>query len=302
VIVLLATRNGERWLDAQLDSILAQTSVEVRIIARDDMSTDRTRAILDARAASDQRLAVLPSSESSGSAAANFLRLLVETDFTDANYVAFADQDDVWRTGKLERHVALMEASRLDGVSSDVIAFDERGRRHLIKKSYPQRAFDFLLESPGPGSTFLISPRLASTVAELVRSDTAGAAGVAFHDVFVYATCRAKAWPWLIDDFPSVDYRQHNENVMGANVGPRGAAARLATIRSREHRRQSSRLADIAAHISAPQLRLQLESIAADMRNRSLPARLRLARRAPQLRRRARDRAIIGTLIALGIW
>ena len=48
VAVLMATYNGERYLEEQLQSILAQQGVELTIWVRDDGSTDSTHQILDA--------------------------------------------------------------------------------------------------------------------------------------------------------------------------------------------------------------------------------------------------------------
>ena len=47
VVVLLSTYNGERFLEEQLESIVAQKGVTPIIIVRDDGSTDNTCKILD---------------------------------------------------------------------------------------------------------------------------------------------------------------------------------------------------------------------------------------------------------------
>ena len=44
--ILLATYNGEQFLVHQLDSLLAQTISNFRILVRDDGSTDSTKKIL----------------------------------------------------------------------------------------------------------------------------------------------------------------------------------------------------------------------------------------------------------------
>ena len=46
VAVLMATYNGERYLHEQLDSILAQQNVDIKIYVRDDRSVDTTVAII----------------------------------------------------------------------------------------------------------------------------------------------------------------------------------------------------------------------------------------------------------------
>ena len=308
VTVLLATFNGARWLDEQIDTILNQVGVTVTIIARDDLSTDGTAELLARRAEADPRVRVLKSTAASGSAAANFLRILVEADLDDAgngngaDFIAFADQDDIWLPDKLARHAARLAAGDLDGVSSDVIAFSDGGERSLVRKSYPQRDFDYLLESPGPGSTFLLTPRLATLVRDLVADPASSAATVDFHDWLIYVVCRARGWNWHIDDVPSVEYRQHDNNAMGANVGARSAQSRLNLIREHWHRRQAAMLAEIALSVVPADNRVPLQRMQRLIARPGLRNRLALACSAPHLRRRPRDRAIMGILIALDIW
>ncbi|TBN58464.1 glycosyltransferase [Glaciihabitans arcticus] len=301
VTVLLATHNGARWIDEQLDTILAQTGVEVRVIALDDASTDTTVALLEARAASDPRLTILTDPTPAGGAAANFYRLLRRVDFTDAGLVAFADQDDVWLPGKLARHAELLAAGA-DGVSSDVTAFSEGGPRELVRKSYPQREFDYLLESPGPGCTFLMSNRLVTLAQQQLADPESDASRADFHDWLLYVLCRARGWNWVIDDAPSVDYRQHGSNAMGANLGAASAKRRLGLIGNRWHRGEATLLARAGLAVASDSTRPGLERML-DLFERTGPSgRVALLGVAGQLRRRSRDRAIIGTLVALGIW
>lgn len=301
VVVLLATRNGAQWLPAQLESILNQEDVEVRVIALDDESTDGTAEWLAGEAGKDPRVTVIDVPGASGSAAANFYRLITTATVDPDELVAFADQDDIWRPGKLARHARLLVEGR-DGVSSDVVAFDTAGKRTLIRKSYPQVEFDYLLESPGPGSTFLISPRLfAETRAALQRED-GDARKADFHDCLIYAIARGRHWNWLIDDVPSLDYRQHDDNVRGANVGASSAVERLRLVRNRWHRNQAIILASVALDVATGPIRGRLEYVRGLMERRGLRARWRLARTAGQLRRRPRDQRIIGLLIATGVW
>ena len=45
--ILLATYNGEKYLEEQLDSLLAQTNKEWTTYIHDDGSTDKTELIID---------------------------------------------------------------------------------------------------------------------------------------------------------------------------------------------------------------------------------------------------------------
>ena len=301
VTVLLATHNGDRWLDEQLDTIFGQEGVDVRIIALDDASTDSTRDLLARRAADDDRLTVLPSSSPAGGAAPNFYRLIRALDVETAGLVAFADQDDVWMPDKLARHAALIAAGA-DGVSSNVTAFSEDGPRSLIKKDYPQREFDYLLEGPGPGCTFLMSNRLVAAARALLDEPASPASGASFHDWLLYVICRALGWRWEIDAYPSLDYRQHGSNAMGANVGAASARRRLGLIANRWHRREAELLTRVGIEVADDALRPSLERMLALFEHTGPSSRVALARQAGELRRRPRDQAIMRTLITVGIW
>lgn len=301
VAVLLATHNGLRWLPAQLDSILTQDGISVRVIALDDESTDGTHGWLLEQSKKDPRITVLPAQGSSGSAAANFYRLIRQADIASDELVAFADQDDLWLPEKLSRHAALI-ALGADGVSSDVTAVLADGNRVLIRKSYPQRTFDYLLESPGPGSTFLLTFRLFSLVKKMLEETQGLAESITYHDWLIYAVARARGYTWTIDPKPSVDYLQHESNTMGANVGIKSATRRLSLMRKRWHRGQAILLAQLGLTVADENLRPELTRMLDLLNAAGMRARWKLAVRANQLRRRPRDQKIIAVLIAIGAW
>jgi len=302
VTVLLATWNGMRWLPEQLASILDQGGVQVRLVVLDDESTDGTRDWLLEQAAEDARITVLPPMGRSGGAAANFYRLVRLAEPAPGEYVAFSDQDDIWLPGKLARHVGLLVAGGHDGVSGSVTAFTPEGRRSLVKKDFPQRRFDYLTESPGPGSTFVLTPRLVALVAGQLNDETSPAATADYHDSLIYVIARARGWSWHIDGEPMLDYRQHEHNVMGSNVGVGSALFRLGLIRQHWHRNQAILHAMVGLRVASEETRPGLERMLALFTSRGLRPRWALAREASQMRRRPRDRRIIGLLIAIGVW
>jgi rhamnosyltransferase len=302
VVVLLATYNGRNWLPEQLASVLDQEGVRVRVVALDDESTDGTRDWLVAQAAADARVTVLSSMGASGGSAPNFYRLVGLVSPPADGYLAFSDQDDIWMPGKLARHVALLRSGSHDGISSNITAFSRRGKRTLIRKNFPQRRFDYLTESPGPGSTFVLTPRLAALVAEQLADNESVARTADFHDSLIYALARGRNWSWHIDGESTVDYRQHADNVMGSNTGVGSALARLRLIRRRWHRSQAIIHARAALRVAPPETRAGLEQMLALLTARGIRERMALARRSSQMRRRPRDRRIIGMLIAIGIW
>ncbi|CAG7844794.1 Putative glycosyltransferase EpsE [Pseudoclavibacter triregionum] len=301
VAVLLATHDGERYLEEQLDTILSQEGVRLRLIVSDDASTDGTMALLEARAADDPRIELLPPGRY-GSPSANFYRLLTEAPLEDDEHVAFADQDDRWLPGKLARHARLLAERGADGVSSNVWAFDETGARRLIRKDHPQRLLDYCFETPGPGCSMLLTPRLARLVIGQLENPDSPARDAWSHDLLVYALCRAAGLRWIVDSTPSLEYRQHGANAIGANGTIGAAAKRLQLAATRWHRKLVGIVVESCIHVAAPSELPRLQW-AHELLSNPTPTNLaRLARRADAFRRRPRDRVVLAALMTSGLW
>lgn len=102
VSIVLATWNGERFLAAQLDSLLAQTYPHLEIVAIDDCSSDSTPDILDRYARADSRIRVVRNERNLGYQK-NFERGFM---LARGDYIAPCDQDDVWAPNKIAVLVA----------------------------------------------------------------------------------------------------------------------------------------------------------------------------------------------------
>ena len=96
VDVVLATFNGSRFLQEQLDSIIFQQGVKINLYVSDDGSSDETNEIIQRNANSFNRLKIFDGPRKGP--AANFFSLLKHT---TAEYVALADQDDIWHPNHL---------------------------------------------------------------------------------------------------------------------------------------------------------------------------------------------------------
>ena len=219
VAVCLAAFNGVRYLQQQVDSILSQAGVDITLFVSVDRSTDGTEKWFSELQANHAGVLLLPYGESFGGAAQNFMRMLRDVDFTAFEYIAYADQDDIWLHGKLLRASERLVQTGSDGYSSDVVAFWESGRSTYIKKSYQQRKWDYLFESAGPGCAFVISQKLALEMQSVLRQNRQKSMAVGLHDWFTYAFARAHGYRWVIDEFASLMYRQHDANQVGVNSG-----------------------------------------------------------------------------------
>lgn len=219
VAVALAAYNGTAYIAEQVESILRQTGVAVTIFVSVDRSADGTEAWFQRLAQDERRVILLDTGQVFGGAAPNFFRLLREIDLTSFDYLSFADQDDIWPSDKLVRAHQQMVIESADGYSSNFIAFWPTGKKLLVNKAQPQRLWDYLFESAGPGCTYVMCRKLALALQKAARNQQEDLANLVFHDWFAYAFARANGYRWLIDKRPNLLYRQHGKNQFGVNAG-----------------------------------------------------------------------------------
>ena len=218
LLILLATYNGELWIQTQLDSIFSQSNIDISVVVSDDMSSDSTKQIIKDNFSLND-LVLLEDAGKFGSAGQNFFRLIHDVDFSNYEYIAFADQDDIWNEDKLSVAVNRLIETGADAYSSNVIAFWEDGREQLIDKAQPQREWDFLFQSAGPGCTYVLTNTLAIEIQKVIRGSYMDFQRVYQCDWFIYAYARANHYKWVIDHIPHMHYRQHPNNEVGANIG-----------------------------------------------------------------------------------
>lgn len=100
VDILMATYNGASYLHEQIDSIISQTHQSWHLYVRDDGSTDDTLKILENYSSIDSRIFIINDNKGHLNVAANFSELLL---YSEAEYIMFADQDDIWFNDKIEK-------------------------------------------------------------------------------------------------------------------------------------------------------------------------------------------------------
>ena len=100
VVVLMSTYNGAAHLEEQIESIINQEDVNVRLIIRDDGSKDDTVAL--AKKYTDEVI-----EGSNLGYRYSFLELIRNA--PDADYYALSDQDDIWKPQKLVSATKMIE-------------------------------------------------------------------------------------------------------------------------------------------------------------------------------------------------
>ena len=257
VVVLLATYNGEQWLNEQIKSIINQENVETRVLVSDDGSSDSTVQIVTGYIGTGL-VELLPKSKTRfGSACANFLHLIISANLGNAEYVALSDQDDLWFPGKLFRAISVLGQKSAGAYSSDVEAFWSNGKAKIIRKSQKQKRLDYLFSSPSPGCSFLFRRDVFNSVRSWLSAIELEAAKIRWHDWLLYAFVRSQGIDWYIDDYISLKYRQHRGNDTGANCGIRGKFWRLWFLIRGDYFREVLKISAVVPVVCEDVLRLK---------------------------------------------
>ncbi len=213
VAILLSTFNGEKFLPAQLNSLLAQTHERWVLHWRDDGSTDNTREIMrefTARVGAERCVESTSSGPHLG-AAASFLTLLREN--IGAMAVAFADQDDVWLPEKLHCAVEMLasagETPALYCARQYLVDEALRGARLSVHYQGIAGFPACLTQNIANGNTLVMNAAAAALVA------TANEPEDTVHDWWSYIIVSACGGRILFDDRPQVLYRLHKGNLIG---------------------------------------------------------------------------------------
>ena len=205
---------GHNFLREQLDSIERQTHTSWSIWASDDSADHKTQAILTDY---QKRFGPVQLSVCRGPArgfVANFLSLVCN-DSIQADYFAFADQDDVWEADKLERAVQWLQT-----VPAQVPAL-YCGRTRKVDENNQDLGFSPLFTRP-PGFANALVQSIASgntmvfnqAARRLLQVAGAGLP-VAAHDWWAYLLVTGAGGQVFYDPVPAVRYRQHADNLIG---------------------------------------------------------------------------------------
>lgn len=225
VTILLCTFNGERFLAEQLNSIAAQTYTHWRLVVSDDGSSDATCALLeDFAERPENRDRVELRSGARQGAVMNFLSLATDKTISGTCF-AYCDQDDVWFPDKIERALTWLGAqsvivpalycSRTATVTPD-------GRQVGLSPLF-RKAPSFnnaLVQSLAGGNTMVFNEAARALLI------AAGTRDVVAHDWWTYMLVSGAGGIVYYDEVPSLAYRQHEGNQIGAGRGVKAACAR----------------------------------------------------------------------------
>jgi len=216
VSILLSTYNGKEYLKEQLDSLFSQTYKNIKIIVRDDGSTDKTLEILKSYG-----VHLLESHENIGPKKSFSLLLEYAIEHSDRNYFMFCDQDDIWEKDKIEKTLQKMQELEFQYkdipllVHTDLQVVDDF--LHVLSRSFWKHEYinpninsfnKLLLQNTITGCTMMINRKLARL--SLPIPDDA-----IVHDWWIGLVASKFGKIGFIND-STILYRQHASNSIGA--------------------------------------------------------------------------------------
>lgn len=226
VAVLMAVRDGERFLSQQLDSLARQKSVDVDLWISDDGSSDGSIELI--RRVADSwtlgRLEVVDGPRRGF--AENFRSLIVRAEI-NVDFLAFCDQDDLWDDDKLAHAIEWLKTQpvalpALYCSRTRIIAANGEIVRQSPRFPRPPCFRNAIVQSIAGGNTMVMNRAAHDLVAEASRRT-----GFVSHDWWCYMIVSGAGGNVCYCAQPRVSYRQHDGNLVGENNNWRARMSRL---------------------------------------------------------------------------
>jgi glycosyltransferase involved in cell wall biosynthesis len=274
VIALLAAYRGERYIAAQIQSILraGRPGIAARVIVSDDSGDGKTAQIVAGLASENVEYSSEINTGNRGYQS-NFSALCRYGESrTEADYYCFADQDDIWHEEKLEALLPLFDGGQDDTpqlVHSDLRVVDKQLRpiapSFLRFQGLPSAAShqipELLHQNIVTGCAAVFNRALLEVITPIPEC-------AVVHDHWL-ALCADYLGQLKFLDRPLVDYRQHGGNSIGAT----SLAFQQSYFRPHLYRilwRFPRHLAQAVEQAKALELRAQERGIATDPEKRRL--------------------------------
>ena len=220
--VALCTYNGEKFIAEQLESIARQTVLPDELIICDDRSADRTVQILHEFAHKAPFPVSIYHNETTLGVIRNFEQAI---SICNGEYIALADQDDVWLPEKIEKSLALIESAQAQYageevpllVHTDLKVVDKQLKvisesfmhaQKLHNEDSKQALKTLLVQNYVTGCTVIINRKLKELALPFP-------AGILMHDWWLALLAAAEGMI-VFSAERTILYRQHGKNAVGA--------------------------------------------------------------------------------------
>jgi len=211
-----------------------------------DKCIDDTYAFCKKKYSKVNHVYLLDYGERFGSASSNFFHLFRKVDFSGFDYICLSDQDDIWEPYHLENSIKTIIGNNCDGVSSNLrLIYKNSDKKVILNKSQKQTKYDYFFGSIGAGCTFVISHKLAIEFKNFAIKNVDKLNYIFGHDWVIYAFARSNNFLWVARNEVTVNYRQHENNSLGANFGITAKISRFHMIKSGWYKDQVVRIINV---------------------------------------------------------
>ena len=258
IVILLSTYNGEDYLAEQLDSLIKQTYSNFIIIIRDDASNDSTEQIINHYVERNQgkihKLSGINSNVGPGSSFGLLIKYAIKEKIAlgvSRLYMMLCDQDDIWIEEKLKiQMLEMLNAERKSPdapimVHSDLKVVDQSKR--VIAESFVKyqglevernKFTNVVISNLVTGCTTLFNEELAQIALPIPGN-------AIMHDWWLALTASVFGRVIFID-MPLVEYRQHENNTIGAKEFEKHRPSRKKIMEVVFSRKESDHLVEVA--------------------------------------------------------
>ena len=278
IAILMATYNGEKYICQQIDSILSQTCKDWELYIHDDGSTDNTIAAVESYVEKYPDKIHLIDGKSTGGAKYNFFYLFGQV---EAPYYMTCDQDDVWLDKKIgltydkmltienKADVPCLVYTELRVVDSELNTIADTMSGYQSLDCHKRTINQFILQNSVTGCTMMINRALRDKMLHITDIDN-----TIMHDWWA-ALVAAQFGKTAFIDEPTILYRQHGDNSLGA-LGINKLSYIVRRVWQKKQIQESMRLGRLQAREFAKTYNLPADSLA--VRYAALEGKSRLVR------------------------
>lgn len=264
IAILMATYNGEKYICQQIDSILSQTCKDWELYIHDDGSTDNTIAAVESYVEKYPDKIHLIDGKSNGGAKYNFFYMFGQV---EAPYYMTCDQDDVWLEKKIEltydkmltiedkADISCLVYTELRVVDSELNTIADTMSGYQSLDCHKRTINQFILQNSVTGCTMMVNRALRDKMLRITDIDN-----TIMHDWWA-ALVAAQFGKTAFIDEPTILYRQHGDNSLGA-LGINKLSYIVRRVWQKKQIQESMRLGRLQAREFAKTYNLPADSLA----------------------------------------
>lgn len=214
---MLSTYNGEKFLYEQLDSLYAQKDVDISILVRDDGSKDDTVDILKEYQQKYGKMTIHADENVGAAQSFHILISYASKEVDKYDYFAYADQDDVWMSDKLDSAVKMLDLSEAKTKLYFCLPELVDAELNILPSKNPRIANNLkgnIVTSHILGCTQVFNRHLLRLVSMYHPN---AHDRVPLHDGWTALVAYAFDADVFFDTIKHIKYRQHGNNVVGSN-------------------------------------------------------------------------------------